>query len=217
MEINNASALELWKSAIKYIKENGEDFTERSGRVCREVLRLEINLTGFSDILAPIETMSNSKKWIYPKLQEIEGIMLEGTLSRSYIYSYGERIFSYFDGLNKIDQIGDYVIPLLQKDPLSRRAVVNLWNPAKDARIDRKVVPGMICLDFKIRNGKLHLSTVVRSNDVFIGWPANIYQLFILGKFISEKLKVELGSISTFSMSAHIFNENLPEIDQIIG
>ena len=57
----------------------------------------------------------------------------------------------------------------------------------------------------------------IRSNDLFFGWPANIYQIYMLQKFIAEKLKVERGNISTVSNSAHVFKEDLEEINKIIG
>lgn len=215
MEIIKQSAIELWKDALQYIFAEGTEHVDNTKRVCKEVLHLNLLLKdNFSDIQGPIDAISSSKKWIYPRLQEIAAIMLEGNLSKSYAYSYGERIFSFSE--QKINQVDHFIIPLLKKDPNSRRAVISLWNPEFDSDISRKVVPGLINIDFKLREGKLHLSAIVRSNDIFIGWPANVYQLYVLGNYVANKLQVTLGSIATFSMSAHIFKENYADIKKML-
>lgn len=215
MEIIRNSAMELWKDALDYIYEHGAEYVDNTKRVCKEVLQLNLVLKdNFSDIQVPIETISGSKKWIYPRLQEIAAIMLEGNLSKSYAYSYGERIFAFSQ--EKINQIDNFVIPLLKKDPESRRAVVVLWSPERDNQLDLKVAPGLITIDFKLREGKLHMVAIVRSNDIFVGWPANVYQLYVLGNYVSSKLHVHLGSITTFSTSAHVFKENYADIKKML-
>ena len=213
MEIHKTSAMELWKEALEYLQKEGTEYIDNTKRICKEVLRLSLVLEGdFLDIQDPINAISSSKKWIYPKMQEITAIMLEGKLSKSYTYSYGERIFSYYT----TNQMDDFIIPLLKKDPESRRAVVTLWDPKKDGDLYKKAVPGLISIDFKIRNKKLHLTAIVRSNDIFIGWPANLYQLYVLGEYITQKLQIQLGSITTFSTSAHIFKDNYADIKNTI-
>lgn len=210
MEIVKDSAKGLWKSALKYALESGIKIKDRYNRSCREVLNLNLVLTGFKDVEFPIEKVSSFGKWVYPRIGEIKAIMLESGVGSSYAYSYGERIFNY-DGFNQMDS---YVIPTLKKDLNSRRAVINLWNPSVDT--NKGQVPGLIFLDFKVREGKVNLFALIRSNDLFIGWPANVYQLYVLANYVSKKLGLEIGSISTMSTSAHIFLDNLDEIKEVI-
>lgn len=210
MEIERNNAKDLWKDALNYVLDNGVKIKDRYNRYCREVLHLNLILTGFLDIEFPVEKVSSFGKWIYPRIGEIKSIMLEDSVGSAYSYSYGNRIFN-FKGLNQIDS---YVIPILKKDLSSRRAVVNLWDPLKDT--SQVQVPGLVFLDFKVRDDKLHLFSLIRSNDLFIGWPANLYQLYVLANYVSKKLELEIGSIQTMSTSAHVFTDNLSEIKEVI-
>ncbi|PIZ54003.1 hypothetical protein COY26_00300, partial [Candidatus Woesearchaeota archaeon CG_4_10_14_0_2_um_filter_33_10] len=70
-------------------------------------------------------------------------------------------------------------------------------------------------IDFKIRKQKLNATMVVRSNDLFFGWPANLYQLFVLQDYIGKKLGCKTGSLTTFSNSAHIFKDQFEDIQQV--
>ena len=165
------------------------------------------------NITEPIELLNSMKNWKYPRLEEIANVMLSSKLSLDYAYSYGSRIFDF---AKKTDQINDYVIPLLKKNPSSRRAVVNLWDPEEDSSLIKKEVPGLICMDFIIIDNKLCMTGVIRSNDVFFGWPANVYQLYMLQDYICKKLDAEIGSLTVFSVSAHIFKEQFEFIEKIL-
>ncbi len=210
MEIQKDNTKELWKEALNYILEKGTKIKDRYGRYCKEVMHLNLVLTGFADIEMPIEKISSFGKWVYPRIGEIKAIMLESNVGNSYEYSYGDRVFS-FHGFNQMD---NYVIPILKKDINSRRAVISLWDPLKDP--SKNQAPGLVFLDFKVRDNKINLFALIRSNDLFIGWPANLYQLYVLANYVSKKLELEIGSITTMSTSAHVFLDNLDEIKEVI-
>jgi thymidylate synthase len=225
------SAVEVWKRALLHIMDQGEEFQDHGNRTCQETLRLDLELTSFDDIEKPIFTLSQFPQWMYPKPQEIQEMILEGKLSSSYAYSYGERIFAYkktkqnvnnteqhnnITSKNSKDQINEFIIPLLQQDPNSRRAVISLWDPFKDTMLTKKTVPGLVLIDCKIRNGKLYIMSIIRSCDIFIGLPANMYQLFVLARYIAKKLDVDIGSISITATSAHIFIDQIPDIKTVL-
>ena len=216
MEITNTNAKELWKSAIDHIKENGEDFKDNDNRTCRETHNLILNLKDVdkSKIEEPINTMIHSKKWIYPSKEELSSIMFKEYQAPIYEYTYGGRIFGYSEGF---DQINSFIIPLLKKDPHTRRAIIVFYNPTEDSKPENKNTPGIIYVQFRIRNEKLSMNSHIRSNDLFFGWPANIYQLHCLMNYVSKKLEIENGDITTYSNSAHIFKEDLQEINEIIN
>jgi thymidylate synthase len=152
-------------------------------------------------------------EWIYPTVEELSTIMFNKEDLAIYEYSYGHRIFNFMD---KKDQINDYVIPLLKSDPNSRRAVISLSNPATDSDILNKNVPSLMFIHFKIKDDKLNCTCFIRSNDFFIGWPGNIYQIYLLQKYVSDKLNIKIGMLSTVSCSAHIFHEHFENVKKII-
>ncbi|MGV8162695.1 MAG: thymidylate synthase [Candidatus Nanoarchaeia archaeon] len=214
MELINNDAIELWRNALSLIVKQGEEFKDNEGRICIEESNLTLTLTDISPkISRPIEMMMERKKWVYPSKDELSNVMFKEYQAPTYDYTYGGRIFSFND---KFDQINNFIIPLLTADSSSRRALIVIYDPIEDSKISNKNSPGIIYINFRIKNNKLNLSCHIRSNDLFFGWPANIFQIYVLQKFVAEKLKVEIGSISTISNSAHVFKEDLDEINRIL-
>jgi thymidylate synthase len=209
------STMDAWKEALKIALSKGKDFVDENNRTCREVFNLVLRIKEpAADITKPIKILNGFKNWRYPPLEEIGQIMLSNKLAPDYSYSYGPRIFNF---QKKIDQINDFVIPLLKENPNSRRATITLWDPVQDSNILKRDTPGLVMIDFKLRNNKLNMTSVIRSNDLFFGWPANIYQLFVLQDFVRKKLGCEIGSLDTFSISAHIFKDQFDYIKKILG
>lgn len=65
----------------------------------------------------------------------------------------------------------------------------------------------MILVDFLIRDRKLHCTAVFRSHDIARAWPANVYGLGKIMKLVSESLGTETGTLTVFSISAHIYRQ----------
>src|SRR4030042_5956796 len=118
MEIIKDSALEAWKATLKFIREEGKEFTDHDNRLCKEVLNVMIRINHpEKDITKPVEVMRDLKKWVYPELDELEDVFFKKEASSFYYYTYGARIFNYANAKNQVD---DFVIPLLKKDKESR-------------------------------------------------------------------------------------------------
>jgi thymidylate synthase len=208
------TAYEAWKDVLKLIMREGKNFKDDNNRICRECFNLLIRLKNPGQkITKPINILNDFKNWKYPPLEEIKKVMLSNKLAPDYSYSYGPRIFN-FQG--RIDQINDFVIPLLKDKRTSRKATITLLDPVQDSSMVKRDVPGLVVIDFKVRKGKLNMTAVIRSNDLFFGWPANIYQLYVLMDFVSKKLDCEIGILDTFSISAHIFEDQFEYIKRIL-
>lgn len=213
--IKGKKTVDVWKDALKYVLANGEDFEDNDGRNCREIINLivEIENPSESGIDEPVSMIAHQAKWIYPSKEELSSIMFKEIEAPIYEYTYGGRIFAFG---NAIDQINDFVLPLLRKDKNSRRAIINLYDPVQDSDISNRNTPGMIYMQFRIKDGCLIVTVMIRSNDLFFGWPANVYQISELQKILSEELKIKQGKIITISNSAHIFTEDLEHIYKIL-
>jgi thymidylate synthase len=214
MEIIKESTTSAWKAAIRIIRDEGRDVVDHDNRLSKELLNLIITITNPSkDITEPINLMRELKKWVYPDPEELESVIFQNESSSVYYYTYGARLFNYAETKNQID---DYIIPLLKQDRNSRRAISMVYYPLSDSVPGIKESPGLISIYFKIVEGKLTVSTLLRSNDMFIGWPANIYQIYLLQKYVAEKVGIETGSITTISHSAHIFEEYNEEMAEVL-
>ena len=212
--VKGKTAMDVWKLALKRVIDEGHDFIDQNNRKCRQFLNFTMLVEDpETNITAPIDWLNSFRTWRYPKLEEIAEIMLSDKASLDYTYCYGSRIFNYNES---IDQINKYVIPTLRRYPTSRRAVVSLWNPDKDSHIEKSEVPGLISIDFKLIDNKLHVTAILRSNDLFFGWPANIYQLYVLQDFVKKKLDCESGTLTIFSVSAHLFNDQFDNVKKLV-
>lgn len=100
------------------------------------------------------------------------------------------------------------IVRVLQDDPDSRRAVLQMW----DARIDLggsgKDYPCNTHVYFKVRDDKLHMTVCNRSNDAVWGcYGANAVQFSFLQQFVARLLKVEVGPYLQLSDSLHMYTE----------
>ncbi|MFW9768446.1 MAG: thymidylate synthase [Candidatus Thorarchaeota archaeon] len=118
-------------------------------------------------------------------------------------YTYGERLNAW--GEETLNQI-DYVIKKLVESPHSRRAVATTWDPRKDTIVDE--VPCLNHFVFMMREGFLDISVMIRSNDMYGAWPANVYALGELLTYVSDKTRLKPGTITTLSVNAHIYRHD---------
>ncbi len=121
----------------------------------------------------------------------------------NFDYTYGERLNAWGD--EAINQI-EYVITKLKENPNSRRAVATAWNPRKDTHVDE--VPCLNHFVFMSRENFLDLSVMIRSNDMYGAWPANVYALGELLTYVSEKTSLVSGTVTTLSVNAHIYKND---------
>ena len=105
------------------------------------------------------------------------------------------------------------VVRLLEADPLSRQATVSIWqNLEKDSSRD---VPCTVSWSFMLRDGALHMTTFMRSNDV---WTGVAYDLPIMGRIQSAlawALRVDVGTYTHIAQSFHIYERDVPGLEKM--
>lgn len=74
----------------------------------------------------------------------------------------------------------------------------------------------MMVDDFKIRQGRLHLTALFRSHDFAGAYPANLYGLTRLLEYVAERAGAEPGSIATVSCSAHIYDHDWDWVAEMV-
>jgi len=102
----------------------------------------------------------------------------------------------------------------LQENPTSRRAIAITWIPSVDTKVNE--VPCMMLDDFKLRDGKIHLTTLFRSHDFGGAYPANLYRLSKLLEYVADRVGTEPGTITTISISAHIYDHDWDMVENIV-
>lgn len=120
--------------------------------------------------------------------------------------AYGPRIFN-MRGINQLALI----IKRLEKNPDSRKAVVQLFN-AEDIPTDEysyKDIPCTCVFQFMIRSDKLDMITSMRSNDAFIGLPHDVFAFTMLQEIVARSLGKEIGTYKHMVGSLHLYDDKI--------
>ena len=125
--------------------------------------------------------------------------------------AYGPRFFSMRDGINQFQNIET----LLRQSPGSRRAVIQLFN-AEDIARRHKEIPCTTTLQFHLRDGQLHMSVTMRSNDAYFGLPHDVFCFTMLQEMMARRLQVELGEYYQYVGSMHLYEEMLERAEAYI-
>lgn len=115
--------------------------------------------------------------------------------------AYGPRLRNMH---GKYNQLLD-IVKFLKDHTDSRRAVIQIYDAA-DLYHDGKDVPCTTTLQFVVRNNKLSMMTSMRSNDVFLGLPHDIFCFTMIQEIIATKLNLELGIYKHSVGSLHLYD-----------
>lgn len=93
----------------------------------------------------------------------------------------------------------------LRKDQDTRQAIITIWDPHKDNIPGKRDYPCTIMHDFIVRDGKLHMTTVMRSNDVWWGWAYDAFQFTAVQLTMANVLGLEIGEYVHHAVSMHLY------------
>ncbi|MEO3816474.1 thymidylate synthase [Plantactinospora sp. B24E8] len=144
--------------------------------------------------------------WIFDYNENLRRYADDGVLRGAYgprLRRWGGRI-DEFDAV--IDQL-DAVRRQLHADRDSRRAVIQLYDPSRDHRGFRDV-PCTLGYRFFIRQGRLVMHTSMRSQDLWLGFPYDIFTTTLIQELMAGWLGVELGEYHHHVDSLHLYAEN---------
>lgn len=217
---------------MKDLLEYGDEVGSRNGRV-KEILNARITLTNPADrevltinrkanVFAQIaETM-----WVIAGRNDIQ--WLSAYLPRAVDYSddgetwragYGPRIRNWWGredggGVPVVDQLR-YVVETLQADPLSRQAVIGIWDPAVDTTPGKDKACNTF-LQFQSRGGALYLTVNVRSNDVMWGWSGiNAFEWSTLQEMVASILGIGVGELVFNIGSLHLYEPHFAKAERL--
>lgn len=136
--------------------------------------------------------------------------------------AYGQRwkANSQIEGMvEREDQLSE-VIETLKRHPESRQAIITMWHGTDlehAINVDKKDLPCTLTHQFLLRNEYLHLVTTMRSNDVWLGMPYDVFCNTQLQKLVADILGVSVGSYTHNAGSMHYYERNFDKIDQVLS
>lgn len=100
----------------------------------------------------------------------------------------------------------EFVKNELEENPNSRRAIIHI-KEASDK--ESKDVNCTVCLQFFIRDNKLHLTTYMRSNDLWMGFPYDVFQFTNMQILMSMELGRDIGTYTHIAGSLHLYERDV--------
>lgn len=97
----------------------------------------------------------------------------------------------------------------LVKNPNSRRAIIHIKEPTDK---ESKDINCTCTLQFLIRDGKLYMTTYMRSNDIWMGFPYDVFQFTNMQVLMSMELGVKLGTYTHIAGSLHLYERDVKNV-----
>ena len=99
----------------------------------------------------------------------------------------------------------EYIKNMLKEHPETRQAIIHIKSADNK---ESKDVNCTISLQFFIRDGKLYCTAYMRSNDIWLGYPYDVFQFTNMQILLSMELGLELGTYTHIAGSLHLYERN---------
>lgn len=213
-----------WLSELSWAFNKGNDVTPR-GQLTKEVLQQ----TSIVNMRRPVVTLPERK--LSTKFLGGEAYwILSGDNRVETIAPYNKNIVNYSDdgqaffgayGPRIMSQL-DYVVDKLKSDADTRQAVLTIWreNPP-----ETKDVPCTVAVHFMIRDRKLNCHVFMRSNDLWLGFPYDVFNFSMLSHLVCCRLNasasinadvIKPGMLYHTASSRHIYEQHFEQVEQLI-
>jgi len=219
---NNSRAL---APLMEKVLQEGTEVETRNGPA-KEILgaRITIENSWPPYIIAPsrnaaIPAQIAEMMWILAGRNDVD--WLEAYLPRAKDFSddgetwrggYGPRLRNWN---GQVDQLA-HVVELLRDDPTTRRAVMNIYDPAQDSQ-PGKDIPCNNWLHFIARDGVLQLFVATRSNDLMWGWSGiNSFEWSVLLNIVAGLTGLQAGSVTYNISSLHLYERHYKKARRIV-
>ena len=120
--------------------------------------------------------------------------------------SIGEVNSNYGWQWQRDDQI-DYVVAELKSNPNSRRAAISIYD-GKEWSTYRKDTPCTFAIHFAIDSGRLNMTVMMRSNDLWFGFCNDQYCFSELQIMIADRLSIPVGIYHHFVCDLHLYERH---------
>lgn len=223
---------ELWLDAATQIRDEGTYVGSRDG----ETLEILGYVARLNDIRAnfmfnPERNLSASYAaaevlWYLSGTPSIEMIKEyapqyerfaeDGIAWGAYGHRWMFKKHSVYKGRSQLDLI----CQLLRDKLETRQAVVVMWNAGDLPHTiagDKKDIPCTLSMNFIVRNKELNLVVTMRSNDIWLGLPYDVFAFTTIQQLLARSLGLEFGWYQHQAMSLHVYQRDHQKFDKAGG
>lgn len=165
----------------------------------------------------PLKTIFDEIDWIYRKrsnnINDMKAKIWDewadetGSIGEAYGAQVAKPVYGY-------DNQMDYVLGELERDPFTRRAVIEMWNV--DDLTKMNLPPCAHHLQFWSDSKKTNLILKQRSQDFITANSFNVCEYSILLHMVARHLGQEAGELVHVIGDCHIYNKHLEQAKEIL-
>lgn len=201
MKISGNIIFDVWKDSLSILI-NSESIvpTERNldtYEVLNSVLIIEHPLADWDKLLA---------------FEKKRGIIYSDPSRRDYWDAVHKKLKKF--PRSNVDQL-DFVFQKLDNSPYNRHGYASIWAPQIDTTSSYPSC--IIGIYFMIRNDRLHMTAILRSNDAWGQALNDIYELVKIQEEMALTLQLEVGSYTHFAMSYHLYTKDKMDVQLFLS
>lgn len=216
------SANHAWLLLLHDVLSRGVEVAPR-GKLTLEIPQHTIEV----DMLRPVVTVV-ARRLSHQFMSAEAFWILTGDDTTAGIVPFNKNVLEYSDdgvtffgayGPRVVDQI-QFVVSKLLEDASTRQAVLTTWrqNPPKS-----KDIPCTIAMAFNLRGGWLNAHVFMRSSDVWLGIPYDVFSFSMVAHLICTKYNeacgnpraMKPGKLYLTAASSHLYETNWTEAKQV--
>ena len=221
--ISRATLDDVMRCALEELLRRGEPVSPTKG-ACRELRGVLLEITNPRARLSRSETRGKAFSclgefcWYLSGANDLEFIEYYIPKYRDFAEdeilfgAYGPRLLDMRGVTNQLENI----ILLLQRKPSSRQAVVQLFD-AEDIVEEHKDVPCTSTIQFLLRSNRLEIITSMRSNDVYLGLPHDVFSFTMIQELVARRLGAELGTYRHIVGSLHLYDRDNEAVSRYLN
>lgn len=141
-------------------------------------------------------------KWVFPGVMEFIEDQKEHDLMEIAAWAYG---YSVHPGLETCWQ-------RIKDDEGTRRAIVRVEEHSPYIGTP----PCLVSAQFMVRGEALHMFVTMRSNDIWRGFPLDVYQFTMWQLIMASKLNLEVGSYTHMANSLHLYKRDRSAVKRFL-
>jgi thymidylate synthase len=190
---------DAWLECLRTVMRHGHDIVDDEQRL-REVVNLTVSAA----------TCDSSDFIRYGASPDRIQLMLRKYHSLVAVPPYTVSYGSLFRRHEGVDQIAWLVSRLCGKME-TKSATIGFHTPGCNE------LSCISLFDCKVRDHKLHVSAVYRSQNVFASQPGNVVALSRFQEEIARRLGVSVGSMTLHILSAHVYQCDFIEVEAVMN
>ena len=201
---------EAWVAELEGIRRFGEEVSPRGQTTTeRRWEQFAVSDPRSFPVVAEGRTFANV-------IGVLEGLSLVGQFSVPELFTSRVKKFAEFTdagvfhgsyGARVHGRLGD-LVELLERDPDTRQAALSIFDSRSDLGVAKRDIPCTFVLHFLVRDAKLEMRAVMRSNDIWLGTPYDLTQFAILQCSVAQALGLEPGTYVHSASSLHLYERD---------